>query len=84
MSKISLQMYTMRDYIKTKSDLTDTVRKLSQIGFKNLQYTVQSFMTIKETKELFDEFGISQDSDCISFYDIENNLKRVENGAKYF
>ena len=84
MSKISLQMYTMRDYIKTKPDLTDTVRKLSQIGFKNLQYTVQSFMTIKETKELFDEFGISQDSDCISFYDIENNLKRVENGAKYF
>ena len=84
MSKISLQMYTMRDYIKTKSDLTDTVRKLSRIGFKNLQYTVQSFMTIKETKELFDEFGISQDSDCISFYDIENSLKRVENGAKYF
>ena len=54
MSKISLQMYTMRDYIKTKPDLTDTVRKLSQIGFKKLQYTVQPFMTIKETKELFD------------------------------
>lgn len=84
MSRISLQMYTMRDYTKTKSDLKGTVKKLSEIGFSNLQYTVQPFITIKETKELFDNFGISQDSDCISFYEIEKNLNRVEEGAKYF
>lgn len=84
MSRISLQMYTMRDFIKTKADLTDTVKKLAQIGFENLQYTVQPFITIKETKELFDCFNITQDSDCISFYNIENNLKRVEEGARYF
>ena len=50
MSKISLQMYTMRDYTKTKSDLKGTVKKLSEIGFSNLQYTVQPFITIKKQK----------------------------------
>ena len=84
MSKISLQMYTMREFTKTKEDLESCVKELSEIGFKNLQYTVQPFMTVKETKELFDKYDIKEDSDCISFYQIKDNLKRVEDGAKYF
>lgn len=84
MSKISLQMYTMREFTKNKEELEETVKKLSEIGFRNLQYTVQNFMTVKETKEMFDRYNISEDSDCISFFDIEKNLQRVEDGAKYF
>lgn len=84
MSRISLQMYTMRDFTKNKEDFENTVKRLSEIGFRNLQYTVQSFITIKETKEIFDRYGIEEDSDCISFFDIEKNLSRVEEGAKYF
>ena len=37
MSKISLQMYTMRNYTKTMPELSNTVTRLREIGYKNLQ-----------------------------------------------
>ena len=40
MGKISLQMYTMREHTKTLEDLKATVKRLSDIGFGTVQYSV--------------------------------------------
>ena len=54
MSKISLQMFTMRDYTKTMKDLEETIGKLSDIGFRMLQYSIPGNYDAKEVKKIFD------------------------------
>jgi Xylose isomerase-like TIM barrel. len=77
MSFISLQMYTMRDYTKTKEALCDTVEKLREIGFQFLQYTVPGFLSAKEVKKIFDENKIKNDSVFCPAFQIENNQKEI-------
>ena len=40
MSRIGLQMYTMRDHVKTLEDYKATVTKVAEIGYKVLQMTM--------------------------------------------
>lgn len=62
MSKISLQMFTMREYTKTKEELRNTLQTLAGYGFRNVQYSVPDFLTPREVKELLDEAGLRNDS----------------------
>ena len=61
-SKISLQMYTMREHTKTIEDLACTIEKLANIGFKTLQYSIPSHYDMREVKKIFDANGMSNDS----------------------
>ena len=61
-SRISLQMYTLRDYTKTMTDLDKTLEKLSAIGFRTLQYTVGHGFDKKEVKDLLLRHGMTNDS----------------------
>lgn len=61
-SRISLQMYTLRDYTKTMTDLEKTLEKLSAIGFRTLQYTVGNGFDKKEVKKLFQRYDMVNDS----------------------
>ncbi|MDD3336472.1 MAG: sugar phosphate isomerase/epimerase [Eubacteriales bacterium] len=62
MSRISLQMYTLRDYTKTLDDLAKTLEKLKEIGFDMLQYSIPDSFCPKEVKARFDALGIRNDS----------------------
>lgn len=62
MSKISLQMYTMREHTKSMDDLKHTLEKLREIGFTALQYSVPDSFDVKEVKKAFDSLGIINDS----------------------
>ena len=62
MSKISLQMYTVREHTKTFEDLKKTFKRLSDIGFEMLQYSIPENFDAKEVKKLFDEYGMVNDS----------------------
>lgn len=84
MSKISLQMYTMREFTKTKDELKNTVEKLSKIGFNNLQYSVPAFIPAKEVKEIFDNYGIKNDSIFCPALRIEENIKSVFEQSEIF
>ncbi|MDY3929445.1 MAG: sugar phosphate isomerase/epimerase [Clostridia bacterium] len=77
MSKISLQMYTMRDYTKSINELKNTIEKLSEIGFKKLQYTVPESFCIKDVKKIFDEYGIENDSVFCKSLQIEEKMSNI-------
>ena len=62
MNKISLQMYTLRNHTKTIADLDKTLARLHEIGFEMLQYTVPAQFDPAEVKNLFDRYGITNDS----------------------
>lgn len=62
MSKISLQMYTLREYTKTMEDLDKTLSRLKEIGFSMLQYSIPAAFNAGEVKKLFDKYVIKNDS----------------------
>lgn len=84
MSKISLQMFTMREHTKTISDLADTVGKLSDIGFENLQYTIPKTFDAKEVKRIFDANKIKNDSVFCSCMELEENAKATLEQCELF
>lgn len=84
MSKISLQMYTMRNYTKTLPELATTVEKLANIGFKNLQYSVPDHFDAKEVKKIFDANGIKNDSVFCPVMKLEENEKKVKEMCEIF
>lgn len=62
MSRIGLQMYTMRDYVKTPEEYVKTVTRISEIGYRVLQMTRPAFMGLSENVSLLSSLGLSADS----------------------
>ncbi len=77
MGKISLQMFTMRERTKTIDELKETVRRLSEIGFDTLQYTIPDSFDAREVKRIFDGFGIKNDSVFCPHLKIEERMAEV-------
>lgn len=70
--KISVQMYTLRDHTQTKDDLSSTLKRLADMGFKNVQYSLQNFLTADEAKELLSNYGLKNDSPyCADLYNFD-------------
>ncbi|MBQ8510098.1 MAG: sugar phosphate isomerase/epimerase [Clostridia bacterium] len=62
MSRIGLQMYTLRDYTKTPEDFKNTLRRVREIGLENVQITPPGFFPVEETARLLAENGLKADS----------------------
>lgn len=84
MNKISLQMYTMREHTKTMDDLKQTLEKLSDIGFKTLQYSIPDCFDAKEIKKEFDNLGIVNDSVFCPGLKLEEKSSDVLNQCELF
>ena len=84
MSKISLQMYTMREHTTTMSDLETTLDKLKEIGFSTLQYSVPDRYSAKDVHKLFKERGIKNDSVFCPNLRLEERTSQVINQCEMF
>ena len=84
MSKISLQMYTMRNLTQTIEDLKETVGKLADIGFENLQYTIPKTFDAKEVKRIFDANKIKNDSVFSPWLRLEEDFSKVVSECEMF
>lgn len=62
MSKIGLQMYTMRNHIKTLPEYKETLRKISDIGYRVLQTTKPDFISTEDNIKLLKEHNLIADS----------------------
>lgn len=77
MTKISLQMYTMREHIKSAENLAKTIERLRCIGFKKLQYTVPAWIAPAKVKKIFDANGIENDSVFCPSLELEENTTEI-------
>ncbi len=59
---ISIQMYTLRDYTKTRADLAATLAKVAAIGYRTVQISIPAWLTAAELKSLLDANGLRADS----------------------
>ena len=77
MSKISLQMYTLRTCMKDEKEIEETLKKVSEIGYRSVQISVPPFMDAKTLKDMLDDNGLKADSVLAPVGEIEENIKSI-------
>lgn len=82
MSEISLQMYTLRNHMKTLPELEDTLRRVAGIGYKNVQISVPAFTTVEQVAELLNKYGLSADSVFAPSLEITRRMDEILNHSK--
>ncbi len=62
MSKIGLQMYTLRNHVGDPTEYENTLRRVAEIGIKHIQMTPPGFLSVQELAALLKKYGLSADS----------------------
>ncbi len=62
MSRIGLQMYTLRNHVGNPTDYENTLRRVAEIGIQHVQMTPPGFLPIEEVASLLGKYGLSADS----------------------
>ena len=78
-SRIGLQMYTMRDQLKTPEAYRETCRRIAEIGYEVIQVTPPSFFSSEEFLELITSYGLCADS---VFLPTGHVCERIEEAKK--
>ncbi len=82
MSKISLQMYSMRSAMKDTKEVAETLKKVSAIGYKSVQISVPPFMDVKELKMMLDDNGLKADSVLAKVGEIQGRIDAIAQEGK--
>ena len=82
MTKYSIQMYTLRDYMNTSEQLDSTLSKVAEIGYKSVQITPPPFISTPDLAKLLKSKGLSADSAICGVYDIKNNIDSIARDAE--
>ena len=75
MSKIAINLYTLRDFIKTEDGLKSTFQKLRDIGYENIQLGSVSPLSAKDYKSLLDDYGLNCVATHVRLFDTEDQTK---------
>lgn len=84
MNRISLQMYTLREYTKTAYDFEKTIERLSDIGFRTIQYSVARDFNSREIAELLKKYNIINDSVFADFRKLGETSDTVLSDCELF
>lgn len=58
-SRIALQLYTMRDFLKTPPDIANTLKRVRQIGYEAVQVSGMGPIDPKELRKILDDNGLT-------------------------
>ena len=81
MTQYSLQMYTLREFMKTPEDLDRTLSRVAEMGYQNVQITPPSFTNSVELAGLLKCKGLRADSAMCAVYDIPNAIEQIAQNA---
>lgn len=84
MSKIALQMYTVREFTENEADLRATLFRLTSLGFVRLQYSVPRFMTPDSFRKLLDEYGMRIDHIYCPVSDLNEKYSELVSQCELF
>lgn len=57
-SQVGIQLYTLRDYFRTRADVVDTLRKVREIGYEAVQF-FHIPIAVKELRDIVNGLGLS-------------------------
>ena len=81
MAAIGLQMYTLRDYMKDEAQLADTLRRVADIGYEQVQITLPAYLDASRLRGLLDSCGLRADSVLAHSMKLEEEFDRVVRDA---
>lgn len=81
MTKYSLQMYTLRTFMKDLETLNNTLSRVADMGYKNVQITPPAFTNAKELAILLKQKGLKADSAICTVYKILENIEQIVRDA---
>ena len=82
MSQFGIQMYTLRETMKTPEDYETTLRRVAEMGDTNGQLTPPAFSGAEDTQRLLEKYGLAADSAICGVYQIPERLDQIEKDAK--
>ena len=59
---LSIQMYTLRNSMKTREDLANTLRRVAEMGYDSVQITPPAFLSMEEMAQMLKKNGLRADS----------------------
>ena len=77
MIKYSLQMYTLRQFMKTPDALDSTLSRVAEMGYENVQITPPAFTDSVVLAGLLKEKGLKADSAICTVYEIPNKIEQI-------
>ncbi len=84
MSRLGIQMYTLRKTMDTKKNVFETLKRVAEMGYTSVQITTLGFMSYEEVGEMLQENGLSADSAMISVYQISDKLDEAKRQEEIF
>ena len=81
MSQFGIQMYTLRETMKTPEDYETTLRRVAEMGYTNVQLTPPAFSGAEDTQRLLEKYGLAADSAICGVYQIPERLDQIEKDA---
>ena len=78
MIQYSLQMYTLRAFMKTPEALDTTLSRVAEMGYENVQITPPAFINSVELAKLLEKKGLCADSAMCTVYEIPNQIEQIE------
>ncbi len=76
-SKVGVQLYTLRDLCKTPKDIAKTLSKVAEIGYKCVQVSGIGPIAPEELKKITDDLNLKIGASHISYDKLINQLPQV-------
>ena len=82
-SRLAVQMYTVRDFVKTGKELSESLKKISAMGYSAVQLSAVGAMegespevSAKEARKMLDDLGIRCIATHIGWHGLQNEIER--------
>jgi sugar phosphate isomerase/epimerase len=75
--RIAAQLFTLREYLKTPSDISQTLSKVKQMGYNAVQVSAIGAIGNKELREMADREGLTICATHVGYDDLINNIESV-------
>ena len=82
MTQYSLQMYTLRAFMKTPEALDNTLSRVAEMGYQNVQITPPPFTNAAELAKLLKSKGLRADSAMCDVYKIPESIEQIAKDAE--
>lgn len=74
---IAAQLYTLRDFLKTPSDIATSLKKVAALGYRSVQLSAVGPMDPKELRRILDGEGLSVCANHVNFPELRDDLDRI-------
>ena len=75
--QFGIQMYTLRNYMKTPEEFENTLKRVSEMGYTNVQITPPPFISVQDMAVLLKKYNLKADSAICTVYAIPSRIDEI-------